>query len=370
MVSPRQRAWQRFKARASARRAAWFLIVLGVLAVGAEFFAPYGLEDARAGDRHHPPNWAFVDARGAAHLLPFAQRSCLAYDEHHRRVWRAQSGSEGSLTFFVRGAPYRWLGLVPCDWHLFGVSNPSDDAPRCYLLGATADGRDLFSCLLYGARVSLAVGLLGVAISFSIGLLVGGFSGFLGGRFDACVQRVLEALMLLPGFYVILGLDYALHDRAMTGAGGPPSAIQTFLLVVCVIAAIQWAGLARVVRGQVLALREKEFVIAARALGFGNVRIVWRHILPHTCSYALVAASLALPGFILMESALSMLGLGIRAPAVSWGNLLASATDLNTLRNHPWSLTPGLVLAAAVSAFHLVGEGIRDALDPEEELAR
>ncbi|MBK9383199.1 MAG: ABC transporter permease [Planctomycetes bacterium] len=367
---PWSRALQRFARHAPARCAAWVLLALGAVALLAEFFAPYGLEDARPGERHMPPNWGFVDARGAAHLVPFAAELELGYDEHHRRAWRAVPGGEVAVRFLVRGAPYRLLGILPCDVHLFGVADARSDAPRLLVLGATADGRDLFSCLLFGARVSLAVGLLGVAISFSIGLAVGGFSGFLGGRVDACVQRVLEALMLLPGFYVILGLDYALGDRARTAADGPPDALRTFLLVVVVIAAIQWASLARVVRGQVLSLRERDFVLAARALGLPSWRIVLRHVLPHTCSYAIVAASLALPGFILMESALSMLGLGIRAPQVSWGNLLASATELSALRQRPWSLAPGFAIALAVSAFHLVGDGLRDALDPEAESTR
>lgn len=244
-----------------------------------------------------------------------------------------------------------------------------DGGPRFLLLGATAEGRDLFSCLLHGARVSISIGLPGIAISLVIGLAVGASSGHLGGRSDAFVQRFLEALMLLSGFYVILGLDHALGDRALTATEGPPDALRTFLPVVAVISAIQWAGLARVVRGQVLARRERDFVLAARALGLPTWRIAVRHVLPHTCSYAIVAACLALPGFLLMESALSMLGLGIRAPQVSWGNLLASATDLAALRQRPLSSAPDFAIALAVSAFHLVGDGLRDALDPEDEVA-
>ena len=230
---------------------------------------------------------------------------------------------------------------------------------------ATSDGRDLFSLILFGARISLTIGLVGVLISFAIGLLVGGLSGYAGGRVDAVLQRVLETIMILPGFYVILAIRYAFGDLAITQEEGALGSTQVFFLVVVILSSIYWAGLARVIRGQVLSIRERDFVIAARALGARGTRILLRHILPHTFAYAIVAATLAIPGFILMESALSMLGLGIQYPQVSWGTLLAEAMSLSALRERPYTLLPGLFITVAVTAFGAFGDGLRDTLDPE-----
>ncbi|MEW6744674.1 MAG: ABC transporter permease [Planctomycetota bacterium] len=362
---PWRRALARFERNRVARRAAFTLLILYAVALLAEFVAPYTLDSRWAADKHHPPNLHWIDAAGRAHLWPFVQKSAEYLDEHNRRQRYVAEGARYPLRLLVRGERYRLLGLIPSDIHLFGVASSAEGSPRVYLLGAMADGRDLFSALVHGSRISLTVGLIGVAFSFAIGLLVGGFSGYVGGKVDLLVQRLIESIMILPGFYVILAIQYAFGDLALTAEEERLSSTQVFLLVVVVLSFIYWAGLARVIRGQVLSIRARDHVVAARALGVPGWGLVLRHVLPHTMSYAIVAGTLAIPGFILMESALSMLGLGIKAPQVSWGNLLADAMSLGALRERPWSLAPGLLITIAVTAFNFVGDGLRDALDPE-----
>ncbi len=353
-----------FRQRASRR---WFAVLLALylMALCADFLAPYGVTSAREPDKYHPPNLQWVDRDGRAHLAPFVQRTVAAFDEFQRRVYSFRDDECFPIEFFVRGNRYRFLGIWESDLHLFGIRGQSENAPRVYLFGATVDGRDLFSLILHGSRISLTIGLVGVAISFAIGLLVGGFSGYLGGKVDAVVQRVIESIMVLPAFYVILAIRYGFGDLAITTEEVAMSSVHVFFIVVVILSSIYWAGLARVIRGQVLSLRERDFVLAARALGVSRSRIVCRHVLPHTFTYAIVAATLAIPGFILMESALSMLGLGIHDPEVSWGNLLADATSLGALRERPWTLLPGVFITVAVTAFNFLGDGLRDALDPE-----
>jgi len=244
------------------------------------------------------------------------------------------------LCFFHRG-------------HLFTTADP--DLPW-FMLGSEGLGRDLFSRIVYGARVSMFIGLVGVLISFSLGIFVGAFSGYIGGWIDNLIMRWCEIEMSLPQFYFLLAL------AAVIPSGLSP--VVTFFMIVAIMSFIGWAGFARVIRGMAAAVRSAPFVDAGRALGGSRSRILGRHVIPSMLGFAVINASLSIPGYILGESALSLLGLGIQEPAASWGNLLSQAMDPQNIEHYPWVLIPGLFISAAVMAFNFLGDHLRDRLAP------
>jgi len=246
---------------------------------------------------------------------------------------------------------------VPLVWFTRGrLLTTARSEDRLFLLGTDGLGRDVFSRVLYGGRVSLTVGLVGVAISFAIGIAVGSVAGYLGGWVDEIVMRVTEILMSLPSFYFLLALAAAIPASL--------SSAQTFLLIVVIMSFVRWAGFARIIRGMVASIRELDYVQAARALGASRTRIILCHVIPSTLGYTIVAATLSIPGFILGESALSLLGLGIQEPNASWGNLLAEAQNVQSVARFPWILTPGMFIFLAIVAFNFLGDYLRDVLDP------
>jgi peptide/nickel transport system permease protein len=346
--------WARLRERFGRSRASRFaartLGVLYLLALLAPFLSPYGETEIDRDRFFHPPTPVRLrDLDGRWHLRPFVHGSIAGEDQS----WREDRTVRHPVRWFVRGTPYRWLGLFPSDRHLFGVEAPG----RILLWGADELGRDVFTRVLHGAQVSLTVGLLGILVSFTIGLLLGGLAGYVGGAWDALVMRTCELLLAVPGLYLVIALR-----------GAFPVSLQgraAYLVVVAVLSALGWAGVARVVRNLVRSLREREYVLAAVAAGASRWRILTRHLLPNTASYTVVAATLAVPGYLLGEVFLSFLGVGVAPPAASWGNMLSAARSLRVLTSFPWMLlAPGLAIFVTVLAFQFLGDGLRDALDP------
>lgn len=246
---------------------------------------------------------------------------------------------------------------VPLRWfHRGKLLTTPEGVPEVFLLGTDGLGRDLLSRIIHGGRVSLFIGVVGVAISLSLGVFLGSFAGYMGGRIDSFIMRIVEIEMSLPAFYFLLALAAAIPDDLSSTA--------TFFAIVILMSFIRWAGFARIIRGMAASLRENDYVQAARALGASRWRILTRHVIPGTFSYTIVAATLSIPGFILGESALSLLGLGIQEPQSSWGNLLADAQNVQNLVRYPWILAPGLFIFLTIMAFNFLGDHLRDRLDP------
>ncbi len=344
------RLWRRLGRSPLGSVAGGLLAAFYVAALLGPFVAPYGEDSADRTRLYQPPqrlHW--LDQAGRFHPWPFVRALRPAGSGGFR--YEEDRSSELPLKLFARGERYRCLGLAG-DRHLFGV-----DAGRVSLLGTDGEGRDVLSRLVFGAQVSLTVGLVGIAISFGLGLLLGGVAGYLGGWVDVLVMRLSELLLSIPGLYLILAL------RAVFPLEMPGRAI--YLAIVAILALVGWASLARVIRGQVLAIREADYVVAARAAGVGRARLLVRHILPNTLSFVIVAATVAVPGYILGEVVLSFLGMGVREPSASWGNMLQQARGLGVLTSFPWLLwAPGAAIFLTVMAFNLLGDALRDALDP------
>ncbi|MGF1567001.1 MAG: ABC transporter permease [Nodosilinea sp.] len=339
--------WRKLKTNRLAQLGAILLLCLYVVSLGAGFFAPYSPYASQPNGSLLPPTQVYWrDAETGAffpHVYPTTQGPVdLDTGERKLEVDRSQPSA-------IRILHREEDGKI----HLFGTASPG----KLNLLGTDEQARDQFSRLIHGSRISLSVGLIGIAISFPLGMLVGGLAGYFGGAVDAILMRFVEVLMTIPGIYLLVALAAVL----------PPglTSTQRFLLIVLITSLIGWAGLARVIRGQVLSIKEQEFVQASRVMGGRPLYIITRHILPQTATYGIIAATLAIPGFILAEAVLSFIGLGIQQPDASWGNMLSLATNSSILVLQPWLVWPPAILIVVTSlAFNLLGDGLRDALDP------
>ena len=353
-----QMALRDFRRQRLAMACFWVLVVLYASALFADFLAPYSYRNEDRNYSFCPPTaLQFVSPSGKL-SRPFVYGMTMSFDEYHRRVYKMDQSKIYPLKFFVRADAYRFLWLIPTSVHLFGVEAPG----RIHLWGADSRGRDLFSRMLHGGRISLSIGILGVAISFSIGLLIGGAAGFYGGKIDNILMRVCEMFMMVPGFYLLLAL------RAVVPASF--NSVQVYFAIVIILSFIGWAGLARIIRGMCLSLREREFVLAAKVMGLSDWAIITRHILPHTLSYSLIAIMLSIPGYILAESALSLIGLGIQDPYASWGNLLSEGMGIMQLKFAPWISLPGFFILLVVMCFNVIGDTLRDCLDPKFKMGQ
>ncbi|MCL1472235.1 ABC transporter permease [Argonema antarcticum] len=366
--------WQKLKKNPLAGLGALLLLVFYLAVIAADFVAPYDAYASQPNGSLLPPTQIYLKTpEGQSigpHIYPTTQGPVDLETGDRKLIVDFQKPSP--LRLFVQGPTYylfrlslpippkfeevEIFGGIPCNWHLFGTTGSA----KFNLLGTDEQGRDQFTRLVHGGRISLSIGWVGVAISFPLGILFGGISGYFGGWIDSILMRAVEVLMSIPSIYLLVALAAVL----------PPglSSANRFLLIVFITAFISWAGLARVIRGQVLSIKEREFVQASRAMGGNPIYIIIRHVLPQTATYVIISATLAVPSFIGAESVLSLIGLGIQQPDPSWGNMLSLATNASILVLQPWLIwPPALLIVLTVLAFNLLGDGLRDALDPRSQ---
>ncbi|NCO75044.1 MAG: ABC transporter permease [Cyanobacteria bacterium] len=364
--------WRKLKKNPLAKLGAILLIFFYVIVIGADFIAPYDPYLAEENSSLLPPTTIYWRTQQkefiGLHVYPTTQGKTDVNTGD--RLLEIDYTKPSPIRLFVKGKPYQFLQIklplppkfeeveifsgFKINRRLFGTTGEG----KINLLGTDEQGRDQLSRLLYGGRISLFIGLIGILISFPLGMIIGGIAGYFGGWIDNILMRLVEVLMTIPGIYLLVALAAIL----------PPSlsSSQRFLLIVLITSLIGWSGLARVIRGQVLTLKEQEFVESAKAIGANSIYIIIKHILPQTATYIIISATLSIPSFIVAESVLSLIGLGIQQPDPSWGNLLSLATNASILVLQPWLIfPPAILIILTVLSFNLLGDGLRDALDPK-----
>jgi peptide/nickel transport system permease protein len=357
VASQLQLMWWKFRKHRLAVISGVLILLMYTVALIPEFLAPHDPNAYDSGYIFAPPQpIRFVDESGQFHLRPFvyalkgernSDTLAMEYVTDTTKIY--------PIHFFVHGVSYKLLGLIESDLHLFGIDDPEGES-TFYLLGSDRNGRDLLSRLIYGTQISMSIGLIGVMLSLVLGIFFGGISGYYGGAVDNLIQRLIEFLRSIPSIPLWLTLSAAL----------PPdwTGLQIYIGITIILSFVGWTGLARVVRGRFLSLREEDFVLAAKLYGASERRLIFRHMVPLFMSHIIASLTLAIPNMILSETALSFLGLGLRPPTISWGVLLKEAQNVQTLALAPWLFLPGVAVVVSVLAFNFLGDGLRDAADP------
>lgn len=352
LASQWQLMWWKFKRHKLAMVSMCILAFLYIIVLFGEFIAPYDPWERFEDYKNAPPQLVRFYSKEEGFRGPFVYGMKQEMDmETFRKVFVEDESKKYAVRLFVRGSKYKLWGLFESDLHLFG----SKDGP-VFLFGTDELGRDLFSRVIYGARISLTIGLVGVFLSFILGTLLGGISGYFGGTIDEVIQRTIDFLVSIPTIPLWMALSAAIPQDW--------SVIRTYFAITIILSLVGWGGLARVVRGRLLSLREEDFILAARLTGASEWRIITRHMLPSFASHLIASITLSIPGMILGETSLSFIGLGLRPPAISWGVLLQDAQQVIAVAHYPWRLIPAFFIIVTVLSFNFLGDGLRDAADP------
>ncbi|MBW9050988.1 ABC transporter permease [Rhizobium mesosinicum] len=353
LASQKQLMWWKFKRHKLALASGIFLAAIYLMILIVEFLAPYGLHTRNVDFIHSPPQRVHLFDSEGNFVGPFVygRQMTLDIDTLHR-LYSDKKNDIQPIRFFCRGDDYKFWGLVSFDYHLICPAIGG----QMFLLGTDRLGRDVLSRILYGARISLTIGLIGIAISFVLGIVIGGLAGYWGGIFDLIVQRLIEVLQSLPSLPLWMAL------AAIMPVTWSPIVI--YFGITVILGIIDWTGLARAVRSKLLALREEDYVQAAQLMGASTPRVIGRHLVPGFMSHLIASATISIPGMILGETALSFLGLGLRPPITSWGILLTEAKSVSVIAFYPWLLFPIVPVVLVILAFNFLGDGLRDAADP------
>jgi peptide/nickel transport system permease protein len=356
VATPLTMMWWKFRKHRMAVASSIFLIFMYLLAVFCEFMSPYLPDETLARFKSAPPTAIrLMDAEGNLRL-PFVYGTTVSRDPNTLRASYIEDTSQIlPIKLIVHGSEYKFWGLWKTDVHLFGL-DVSADEQRVMIFGADRIGRDMLTMTIYGARISLSIGLIGVFISLGVGIVIGGISGYYGGALDNIIQRIIEFIRSIPQIPLWMALSAALPLEW--------SVLQVYFAISLILSLVGWTSMARTVRGRFLAMREEDFILSARLTGSSEARIILVHMVPSFLSYIIAILTLAVPYMILSETSLSFIGLGLRAPAVSWGVLLAEAQNVRSIALTPWVFWPAVAVISTVLAFNFLGDGMRDAADP------
>lgn len=352
VASQYQLMWWKFRKHKLAIAGVIMLLIFYIGAIFCEFFSTYDIFERYTNYLYAPPQRVrFFDEEGF-YLRPFVYGMKGELDpETFERIYTEDKTKKSPIYFFVRGPKYKLWNLFKGNLHFLGVKEGT-----LFFLGTDSLGRDMFSRILYGSRISLSIGLIGVFLSFVLGLSIGGVSGYFGESVDNIIQRVIEFIRSIPTLPLWMALAAALPADW--------SPLRIYFGITIILSIMGWTDLARVVRGKLLALREEDFAMAAKIAGANDLRIITKHLLPSFMSYIIVSVTLAVPWMILGETSLSFIGLGLHRPVVSWGVLLSEAQNVHAVALSPWLLLPGVFVIFVVLAFNFLGDGLRDAADP------